>query len=61
MLKAKEVQQRGMFGTWSSCVVVGTAGLFDPRYSGVTGLWQAESLVLAEAEAGRAHLVSVRA
>ncbi len=42
-------------------MVVGTAGRFDPLYSGVTGLWQTVSLVRAEAEAGRAHLVSVRA
>ena len=61
MLKAKEVEQRRKFGTCSSCVVVGTAGFFDLLYSGVTGLWQAASLVQAEAEAGRAHMVSVRA
>lgn len=61
MLKAKEVEQRRKLGTCSSCVVVGTAGLFDLLYSGVTGLWQTVSLVQAEAEAGRAHMVSVRA
>lgn len=38
--KVKEVEQRRKFGTCSSCVVVGTAGLFDLLYSGVTGLWQ---------------------
>lgn len=40
-----------------------TAGLFDLLYSGVTGPWQAARLqqAEAEAEAGRAHMVSVRA
>lgn len=42
-------------------MVVGTAGLFDLLYSGVTGPWQTVSLLQAEAEAGRAHMVSVRA
>lgn len=61
VLKAKEVEQRRKFGTWSSCVVVGTAGVFDLLYSGVTGFWQTASLVQARAEARRAHMVSVRA
>lgn len=60
VLKAKLVEQRRKFGTCSSCVVVGTAGLFDLLYSGVTGPWQTVSLLQAEAEAGRAHMVSVR-
>lgn len=63
--KVKEVEQRRKFGTCSSCVVVGTTGLFDLLYSGVTGLWQTcehrRRLRGCEAEAGRAHLVSVRA
>lgn len=46
-------------GMYSSCVVVGTAGLFDLLCSGVTGLWQTENLV--QAQAGWTHMVSVRA
>lgn len=46
-------------GKCSSCVVVGTAGLFDLLCSGVTGLWQTVNLV--QAQAGRAHMVSARA
>ena len=46
--KVKEVEQRRKFGTCSSCVVVGTTGLFDLLYSGVTGLWQTASPAQAE-------------
>lgn len=43
-------------GMYSSCVVVGTAGLFDLLCSGVTGLWQTGNLV--QAQAGWTHMVS---